>query len=144
EVLARKPGTSANKMFKENLASHIRIAELEVRISFDYRLIPSNLPLIHEPGQQERGHTLGVGGCHKKRVAIDALRFAQFASAKPTFIDNTTAVQEGKRNPWNFQLLHRSLDEVLQFRDAVGGERDRLPACEGLFVVPLWSQALND
>src|SRR5262245_47065333 len=45
EVLARKPGTSANKMFKENIESQIRIAELEVRISFDYRMITSNIHL---------------------------------------------------------------------------------------------------
>ena len=97
-------------------------SELESWIGFDHWLIPPELPLVHEPGKQERRHALGVGGRHEECVRVHKLRLAQLAHTKAAFEDYTTAVEERERSAGNVQLLHRGFDKAFQLRDALGSE----------------------
>ena len=80
----------------------------------------------------------------KSVFASTALRFAQLAHAKSAFVDNPAAIHKREGSAGDVQLLHRGLDEAFQLRDALGSERQRLPAGEGLFVVALGPEALDD
>ena len=87
-------------------------------------------------------------------LVLDAAMKSVFASTRsglpnsrtpePAFVDNTAAIYKREGSARYVQLLHRGLDEALQFRDALGSERKRLPACEGFFVVALGPEALDD
>ena len=104
-------------MAHENFFRRRVAAQPERRVNLRYGIVPSELAFVGQFRQQQRRHTLGVGGDHEQRIGVDWRGLAQFAHAEAAFEDDLAAIDERDRTSRHAQLLHRRLHERLQRRD---------------------------
>ncbi len=135
-VLARQARAGADEVLHQHLAGGLVAAEAESGIGLGHRLVPSEFALVHQPGQHQGGHALGVGRDHEPRVGVHRVRLAERLHAEAAFEHHLIVVDQGHRDARDLQLVHRGLDEGLQGGDALRIQPVRGPAGEGLARLP--------
>ena len=141
QVLPRQARAGADEVLHQHLLRGGGVAELEGRVDLRDRLVPAQLLLVHQLGEEERRHRLRVRRGDEERVRVDRVRLAQLVDAEAALVDDLAAVDEAKADAGDVELLHPRRDEVLQRRDALRVERVRLLPRERLARVALRAQA---
>ena len=140
-VLPRHPGTRADEVFHEHLARGGGVTEFERRVHLGDGLIPAQLLLVHELGEKQRRHRLGVGRRDEERIGVDLVRFAQLLHSETALEDDFPAVDQTEADAGHAELLHPAGDEVLHHGDPLFVQRMRLLPGEALALIALWTQA---
>ena len=96
EVLPRHAGARADEVLHEHLLRRRGVAELERWVELRDRLVPAQLLLVDELGEQERRQRLRVRRGDEQRVRVDRVGLAQLLHAEAARPDDLPAVDEGE------------------------------------------------
>ena len=140
-VLAGHAGARADEMLHEHLTRRSGVAELECRVHVGDGLVPAQLLLVHELGEEQRRHCLGVGRGDEERIGVDLVRFAELLHPEAALEDDLPAIDQAEADARHTELLHPAGDEVLHLSDPLLIQGMRLLPGEALALIPPGTKA---
>jgi hypothetical protein len=107
----------AHQVAHQHLARGRGVAEPE-SIDLGDRLVPAQLAVVGQSGEQQRGQRLGVGGGEEQRVAVDRIGPTERLDAEAAGIHELAAVE--------FRFIARLIGILRTALDVLGAATGRL------------------
>ncbi len=114
QIVARQPAAVGEQVADGQLAADVSVLELEGGEVVRHRVVPAQLPLVHQHPQRRHRHRLGGGGDGEERVLVHPLRPAGLADAVAAGEGHRVAPHHRDREPRHLPLPHRPLHVGVQ------------------------------